>query len=165
MNSVLPVCWLGEEEWPFAYGADNTPDDDGNRPAMPDVIALLGFDPDEQHAQDFSTSEGVAKELRGRSQVQDGFRESDHPRGQPENAGQFASAAASPPSSTTKVRQRGESGGSRVNRSRWTPEMVEVWDRVMNNPYNRKIPHDQLVEAATQAALSARRRRHPSQGR
>lgn len=80
----LPQANFGEvSEEPIDWRADDSeePDDDEDAPASEELIGLLGFDPDKE---DWSVEDDA-----------EGFKESDHPRGQPENAGQFTSKGSS----------------------------------------------------------------------
>lgn len=88
---------------------DLEPDDDIEPTVMPDwIIDVLGFDP----LQEPGIKEPVA--TKQKLIFEDAFQESDHPRGQPKNAGQFAKGAGKGP--TTNVRQ--DKGAAKVRAQR-----------------------------------------------
>jgi GNAT superfamily N-acetyltransferase len=89
----LPQVSFGEvSEEPMAWRTDSVEEDDTDEdlPASEEVIEMLGFDPDkEDWGEEAEDAEG-------------GFKESEHPRGQPDNPGQFVEKGKTTSSSEGK---------------------------------------------------------------
>jgi hypothetical protein len=97
----LPDVWIAQPGGGMAQPTagpylDIEPDDDTEPTVMPqDVVALLGFDPLQEPIEEDSPSAGVPHVPPINPMTHDAgeFAEAKHPRGQPGNAGQFASGS------------------------------------------------------------------------
>lgn len=97
----LPDVWIAQPGGGMVQPTagpylDIEPDDDTEPTVMPqDVVALLGFDPLQEPIEEDSPSAGVPYVPPINPMTHDAgeFAEAKHPRGQPGNAGQFASGS------------------------------------------------------------------------